>query len=116
MNDIRRVLGDALGCLVDVPGKWVFYGCPWQPHGCPWYSRMCFAEERSDRHVSNVELCVSVTDLVIRDGLGHILDETVQQSGMILIPQESQQSVLFGKRFQFFEDIHQPPANISRKR
>jgi len=52
----------------------------------------------------------STTDLVIRDGLGYILDKTVEQSSMILIPQESQQSVLFRERFQSFEDIREPPA------
>jgi len=50
------------------------------------------------------------TNLVIRDGLGYILDEAVQQSSMVLVPQEPQQSVLFGEWFHSFEDIYQPPT------
>ena len=50
------------------------------------------------------------TNLVIRDGLGYVLDETVQQPGMILIPQEPQQPVLFREWFHSFENIRQPPV------
>ena len=47
---------------------------------------MCFAEERSEQ-VLVVSKCVfRVTDLVIRDGLDYILDETAEQSGVIVIP------------------------------
>ena len=55
---------------------------------------MCFAEERSEHVLVTLSCAFRATDLVIRDGLGYILDEAIQQSGMILIPQESQQSVL----------------------
>ena len=55
------------------------------------------------------------TDLVIRDSSVYILDETVQQPGVSLIPQKSEQSILFGKRFHSFEDIGQPPTNIPCK-
>ena len=77
---------------------------------------MYFAGEKSERVLVTSNYAFTVTDLIVCDGLGHILDETIQQSGVVLIPQESQQSVLLGKRFQSFEDVHQPPANISRER
>jgi hypothetical protein len=44
------------------------------------------------------------------------LDETVQRISMIIIPQEFQQAVLFGKRFQIFEDTHQSPTDIQSER
>jgi len=71
---------------------------------------MCFAEEKSDRVLVTPGCAFPTTDLVIGDGLGHILDETVEQSGVILVPQESQQSGLFRERFQLFEDTREPPA------
>ena len=57
----------------------------------------------------------STTNLVIRDSVGYILDESVQHSGVILVPQEFQQFVLFGKRLEFHNDAHQPPTNTPRK-
>jgi len=47
---------------------------------------MYFVEEMSDRISVTSNCAPQATNLVIRDGLGYILDETVQQSGMILIP------------------------------
>jgi len=51
---------------------------------------MCFAEERSERVLVVSSCAFQTTDLVIRDSLGYILDKTVEQPGVILIPQESQ--------------------------
>jgi len=50
---------------------------------------MCLAEERSDRVSVASNFAFQTTDLVIRDGLGYVLDKTVERSGVILIPQES---------------------------
>jgi hypothetical protein len=44
--------------------------------------------------------------------MGYILDESVQQPGIIFIPQKLQQSALFGKRLEFYDDVHQPPTDI----
>ena len=42
------------------------------------------AEERSERVLVTSNCAFRTTDLVICDGLGYILDKTIQQSGMIL--------------------------------
>jgi hypothetical protein len=55
------------------------------------------------------------TNLVIRDSVGQILDESVQQSGIILIPQEFRQPALFRERFKVYNDIYQPPKNTLRE-
>ena len=57
----------------------------------------------------------SATNLVIRDGMGYVLDESAQQLGMILIPQELHQSVLFRKRSEFYNNIRQSPTDIIRE-
>ena len=76
---------------------------------------MCFVEARSEWLLVTLNYAFSTTNLVIRDSVGYILDESVQHSGVILVPQEFQQFVLFGKRFEFYDDTRQPPANILRE-
>ena len=77
---------------------------------------MCFVQERSERLLGALNCELLATNLVICDCIGDVLDEPVQQSGVILIPQEFQQPILFGKRFEFYDDIHQLPTYILHER
>ena len=69
---------------------------------------MCFVEERSERLLVTLNCALSATNLVIRDSIGYILDEPVQRSGVILVPQEFQQPVLFREWLEFYNDLRQP--------
>ena len=77
---------------------------------------MCFVQERSERLLVTSDCAFSATNLVSCDSVGYILDESVQRSSVILVPQELQKSVLFRKRFEHYNDIHQSPTNILRER
>ena len=76
---------------------------------------MCFELKSEGLSITSNRALLIVTNLVVCDGLGHNLNTPVQLPGTVLIPQKSRQPTLFGERFQFSENIHQPPASMLRK-